>query len=42
MEVSTGSLGHGLPVAGGIAEALKAKGIKSRVYVVVGDGEMGE
>jgi transketolase len=42
VEVSTGSLGHGLPVAGGIAEALKAKGIKSRVYVVVGDGEMGE
>lgn len=42
VDVSTGSLGHGLPVAGGIAAALKAKSSQNRVYVVVGDGEMGE
>lgn len=43
VEVSTGSLGHGLPVAAGIAQALKLKGNKtSRVYVVMGDGEQGE
>jgi transketolase len=42
VEVSTGSLGHGLPVAGGIAAALLAKGSQSRVWVVVGDGEMHE
>ena len=42
VDVSTGSLGHGLPVATGIAAALKRKGSKSRVYSVVGDGECGE
>jgi transketolase len=43
VEVSTGSLGHGLPVAAGIAQGLKLKGnSKSRVYVVMGDGEQGE
>ena len=42
VEVSTGSLGHGLPVAVGIAEAIRRKGIKSRVYVVMGDGETNE
>ncbi len=43
VEVSTGSLGHGLPVAAGIAQALKLKGNKtSRVYVVMGDGEQAE
>lgn len=43
VEVSTGSLGHGLPVAGGIAAALKLKNNKtSRVYVVMGDGEQSE
>jgi len=42
VDVSTGSLGHGLPVATGMAAALKAKGSKSRVYVVCGDGECGE
>lgn len=37
VEVSAGSLGHGLSVACGIAEALKLKGNKkSRVYVVMG------
>ena len=42
VDVSTGSLGHGLPVAGGMAVALKRKGSKSRVYCVVGDGECQE
>jgi transketolase len=42
VEVSTGSLGHGLPVAGGLAAALLAKGSKCRVFVVVGDGELAE
>ncbi|MCI2048721.1 MAG: transketolase [Lachnospiraceae bacterium] len=43
VEVSTGSLGHGLPVAAGIAQALKLKKNEtSRVYVVTGDGEHGE
>ena len=42
VDVSTGSLGHGLPVACGVATALKKKGSPSRVYCVVGDGECGE
>ena len=42
VEVSTGSLGHGLPVAGGIAAALRIKGLDSRVFVVMGDGEQQE
>ena len=43
VEVSTGSLGHGFPIASGIAKALKMKGNKeSRVYVVMGDGELNE
>lgn len=43
VEVSTGSLGHGMPIACGIAAALKLKGNnKSRVYTVMGDGEQSE
>lgn len=43
VEVSTGSLGHGMPVACGIAAALKLKGNKTnRVYTVMGDGEQAE
>jgi transketolase len=43
VEVSTGSLGHGLPVAAGMAQGLKLKGnAASRVYVVMGDGEQSE
>ena len=43
VEVSTGSLGHGMPVACGIAAALKLKGNNiSRVYTVMGDGEQSE
>lgn len=43
VEVSTGSLGHGFPVACGMAAALRQKGnFESRVYVVMGDGEQSE
>ncbi len=43
VDVSTGSLGHGLPVATGIAQGLRLKGnFDSRVYVVMGDGELNE
>ncbi len=43
VEVSTGSLGHGFPVACGMAAGLRLKGNNtSRVYVVMGDGEQSE
>lgn len=43
VEVSTGSLGHGLPIACGMAAALRLKGnTTSRVYTVMGDGEQSE
>jgi transketolase len=42
VDVSTGSLGHGFPIACGIATALKKKGSGSRVFVVMGDGEQQE
>lgn len=40
VEVSTGSLGHGLSIGVGMAYALKKT--KSKVYVLVGDGECNE
>ena len=42
VEFSTGSLGHGLPVAAGMAQAAKLDGKNHRVYVVMGDGECDE
>jgi transketolase len=42
VEVSTGSLGQGLSVANGIALGLKLEGIPSRVYCLLGDGELQE
>lgn len=43
VDVSTGSLGHGMPIACGIAAALRLKGnLTSRVYTVMGDGEQSE
>lgn len=42
IEVSTGSLGHGLPIAVGMAVAAKRRGDKHRVVVVLGDGECNE
>lgn len=42
VELSTGSLGHGLSYALGIAQARALAGAPGRVYVVVGDGELQE
>ena len=43
LEVTTGSLGHGLPVATGIALGLKRDGrLDRKVFCLVGDGEMNE
>lgn len=43
IEFSTGSLGHGLAFASGVAKAFKLRHqIQRRVFVVLGDGELGE
>ena len=42
VEASTGSLGHGLPIATGVAMGLKIKGINRKVFCLVGDGECQE
>ena len=42
IEMNSGSLGHGLPVAVGLALAAKMKNRPNRVYVVTGDGELAE
>lgn len=42
LEASTGSLGHGLPIAVGMAQAFKMQKLKNRVICIVGDGEMQE
>jgi transketolase len=42
VEASTGPLGHGLPIAAGIALAGKIDGSSRRTFVVVGDGELQE
>ena len=42
VEVSTGSLGHGISVAAGIAKGIKLDGKENRVYTIVGDGESQE
>lgn len=39
---STGSLGHGLPLAVGLALAKKIKGEPGRVFCLIGDGECNE
>ncbi|MBI2476226.1 MAG: transketolase [Candidatus Taylorbacteria bacterium] len=41
-EASTGSLGHGFPMAVGNALGLKIKHFPSRVFVLIGDGEANE
>ena len=41
-EVSSGSLGHGLPVAVGMAFGLLRRRENRRVWCIVGDGEMNE
>lgn len=42
IEINSGSLGHGLSVAAGMALAAKRSRKKYRVYTVMGDGEMEE
>jgi transketolase len=42
MEITGGSLGHGLPIAIGFALALKRKKSKSLVYNLLSDGELDE
>jgi transketolase len=43
VEASTGSLGHGLPMAVGVAYALRARGgDEQRVFVLTGDAELNE
>jgi transketolase len=41
-EVSTGSLGHGIALAVGMALAFRLKGSARQVYTLVGDGESNE
>ena len=43
VEASTGSLGHGLAMAVGVAYALRAKGLDDqRIFVLTGDAELNE
>lgn len=42
IEVSTGSLGHGLPIGVGMAVSAKRARADHRVFVVLGDGECNE
>jgi transketolase len=42
VEAATGSLGHGLPIANGMALSAKISGIKFRVFVLMSDGECNE
>lgn len=42
LEVTSGSLGHGLPVAAGVALGLKLRKRSQRVFCIVGDGELNE
>jgi len=42
VESNTGALGHGLSIAGGMAMGLKMDRLDSKVYVILGDGELAE
>ena len=42
VEASTGALGHGLPIAVGLALAMRLQKRNSRVFVLTGDGEINE
>ena len=42
VEVSTGSLGHGLPISTGMALAAKRDGASHRIYCMISDGECDE
>jgi len=39
VEMSTGLLGHGISIGAGLALAARLKGLRYRVYVLLGDGE---
>lgn len=42
VEANTGALGHGLSIAGGMAQGIKLNGSDARVFTVMGDGELAE
>lgn len=42
VEASTGSLGHGMPIAVGMALSSKIKKIDNKIYCLIGDGECNE
>lgn len=42
IEASTGSLGHGLPLSVGMAQAFKLQNKTNKIVCIVGDGEMQE
>lgn len=42
VECSAGSLGHGLPMAVGMALGLRLRGLPGRVFALIGDGEANE
>lgn len=42
VEISAGSLGHGLPIGVGMAHAMKLQEKDNRVFILMGDGEMQE
>lgn len=42
VELNTGALGHGLPVAVGLALAAKKNHSKRRIFLITGDGELAE
>lgn len=42
VEFHSGSLGHNLSIAAGVAYDCKLKGIKNKIVVIVGDGELNE
>ena len=42
VETNTGALGHGLSIAGGMAMGLRMDELDSKVYVLMGDGELAE
>lgn len=42
IEANTGALGHGLSIGLGMALGLRLDGLKSKVFVLMGDGELAE
>ena len=42
VHASTGSCGHGLPIGVGLAYSYKLRSVDKNIFVVVGDGELGE